>query len=572
MLRKLIIENYAIIDHIEVEFGQGLNLMTGETGAGKSIIIGAMNLLSGERLSGRILRKGAKKGYVEGKFDTSFLTGTDSRIAVTLLESAENDTITLRREITSSGGSRVYINGKQATLQSLRESVSGLFDLHGQHQHQTLLLKERYYDIIDRFGKSQDRADRVGELYAKISGLTEHIGHLRRMQADLDEKRDYLEFQLKEINTVDPKPGEEESLEEEWKILQNAEKIVSFSQDSYRKLYDADDSAASQIRNAQRMIEEISRIIPEIEALRKDLSTALVSVEESAAQLSRYCTKIEFDPVRLEEINQRMAMLRQIQKKYRTDIAGVLEKAAEIEKSLGSGDTLKEEIQNLEKELSEAQSQYAEQCAKLSKKRKKAAEHLQNSTFERLNLLGMGKSLFHVVVEPEEPHGEKSSTTVSIGSKTFRGDAHGIDVIDFYIATGKSERMLPVSEIASGGELSRLMLAMKSALMKADRVPVLIFDEIDTGISGRIAAAVGRELKNLAVYHQLLCITHLPQIACMADRHFSVEKREEGGRIVTRVRTLTPDERKLEIARLLAGDRITDHHLKSAEEMLAGTQ
>jgi len=569
MLQKLIIENYAIIDHLEIDFRPGLNIFTGETGAGKSIIVGAISMLLGERFASGMLRKGAKKGYVEGAFDFSQFAGTESLSSGTVRKNGNGNNITLKRELTASGGSKVFINGKPETLQTLKKSVSEFIDLHGQHQHQSLIHPEHYYDTIDRYGKAATPTKKVAGSFKSITDLQSRKETIIQKQNELDEIRDYLEFQLKEIRSVDPQDGEIEALEQEWNVLQNAEKITSLTSDSYRSLYDNEKSAAAQIRNVCGLLQELRSILPDMEAIENDLSAALVAVEESASLLQRYSDRMEFNPQRLEEINERLASLLHLQKKHKINISGIIKKAAEMEADLNSGDSFNLELKEIAHLIETEKKEYGMLCAALSKKRVKTAEKLQKKIVERLKQLGMEKSLFVIDVTQRESETDNSTaTSVTINNKTYFGDNHGIDTIQFLIATGKAEHLMPISHIASGGELSRIMLAIKSVLMSADRIPILIFDEIDTGISGRIASAVGRELNNLARYHQLLCVTHLPQIASMADRHLYVEKIEHNGRIVTRVRTLDPKERIFETAKLLAGDTITDHHMKSAEEML----
>lgn len=569
MLKKLVINNYAIIDHIEVEFGPGLNILTGETGAGKSIIVDAVNLLLGERMHSGILRKGARKGYVEGYFDAASLTGMEKEAAANLLDGADAGIIRIKREISGSGGSKVFINGLASTVQNLKLGITGLIDMHGQHQHQSLLYADRYFEIIDRYGGSMQLAANVKEAYQSISGINDQIAKLKQQQRELDEKRDFLEFQLNEISSADPQHGEEDELEKEWTVLQNAEKIASITRQCYDILYDSDSSAAANIRRAVDLVTDLSDMIDEAGEVKEDIQGALVSVEETAAILLKLGSRIEHNPDRLEEISQRLSLLKQLQKKYRTDHDGLISKAEEIRELLRSDESLSEEIEAAENRLAESQKRFGELSMQLSGKRKSAASKLQKAILQRLKSLGMEKSLFEVTVEQKTAQSNgQNSFVVTTKSGHYTGTPHGIDEIGFRIATGKSERLMAVSKIASGGEMSRIMLAIKSALMKADRIPVLIFDEIDSGISGRIASAVGRELQRLAEFHQLLCITHLPQIASLAERHYAVEKTEINGRIVTRINLLTDAERKNAIAGLLAGDKITDQHLRSAEDLL----
>ncbi|MFC1564334.1 DNA repair protein RecN [candidate division KSB1 bacterium] len=561
MLKKLVIQNYAIIDHIEIEFGPGLNILTGETGAGKSIIVGAIGLLLGDRILSGTLRKGARSGFVEGYFHVD-----KSQVE---LFSSKSDSFVLRREMTASGGSRYLINGEQTAINEAKNIFGNLIDLHGQHQHQSLLNPDKYYGILDTYGNLNGLVEKVAGAFQKIAQLSQEKKKLTKRENEIAEMRDYLEFQLKEIETTDPAPGEDEELEKEAKLLRNAEEITSSTFEGYQALYDNENSAASQIRNALSALQSLKEYLSDHDSLEKDLSSALVSVEETAAVLQKYSQKIEYDPERLEEINTRLSTLRQLKKKYKTDIEGIQAKKTEIKSMLNNSEDLENEIKKISEQIGAEKVHYTGLCLELSKKRQSTAVKLKKSIVKRLNDLGMEKSLFEVIVEPKEGGSlEDSDFAVKVGDKIYSGNETGIDDIDFLIATGKSERLLPVSQIASGGEVSRIMLGIKSVLMKADRIPVLVFDEIDTGISGRIAAAVGRELAKLGRFHQLLCVTHLPQIAGMSDSHFSVEKTESDGRVVTRIKKLNMKDREYEIARLLAGDKVTEIHLKNARELI----
>ncbi len=566
MLKRLEIQNYAIIDHLSVEFGPGFNILTGETGAGKSIIVGALGLLLGGRISVSQLRKGAQQGYVEGEFDFSHYRTNPTLQART---DGFSNQFTIKRTFSGTGGNKCFINNEQATVQTIKDLMSGLVDFHGQHQHQSLLNSENYYEILDRFGDTSKIAEEISELHTSIMSCVKEKRDLEKKADTISEMQDYLTFQLKEINEVNPQPGEEEELEQEWKILQNVEKIVSTAQACYRMLYDADGSAYEQIQQAQQSLESIREYDPQVHTLEQDLDTASVSVEEAAQFLQRMSDGIESNPERLEEINQRLMTLRQLQKKHKTSIEGLLKKKEEIVNDLKSESDTSEKINELAETIRKMLQDYSKASINLSHCRTKTAGNLQKKILGKLKALGMDTSLLDIsVLRREKRNLSDGFLTVSDKGYVYSGDTHGIDEIFFRIATGKAEQLLPIADIASGGELSRLMLAIKSSLMQADHVPTLIFDEVDTGISGRIAAAVGNELHNLAHFHQILCITHLPQIAAKADHHYSVEKIERDTRIVTQVAHLDDDKRKLEIAKLLAGESVLDIHIRNAEEMI----
>ncbi len=555
MLTKIVINNFAIIDHLEIDFGPGLNIFTGETGAGKSIIMGALGLILGERIYSGMLRKGARSGYVEGYFK--------------LKQSSKNEKLTLRREMTASGGSKYLINGETLTISSAREKFENIIDLHGQHQHQSLLDPGKYYGFLDNFGKLTGLAEDVRVSYRMIISLRNKLTKLEKKAVKIEEMRDYLEYQLKEIIELAPGPGEDEELEREARLLQNASQISHKTKESSRLLYDDSNSAASNIRKTLDLITDLNDILPELTQFKEDLQGALVSVEETALYLQKNGDRIESDPAKLEMINLRLASLKQIKRKYKTDLAGVLEKKREIEEELTGSEDTGQSIKKLSKEIDKEIQKFGKMCLELSKKRHESAKILQEGIKDRLNFLGMDKSIFEVFVDANDPEDSGSSNIVFEKSgKKFSANEYGIDSIDFLIATGKEERILSVSRVASGGEVSRIMLAIKSVLMKADNIPVLVFDEIDTGISGRIATAVGKELLNLASCHQLLCITHLPQIASMSQVHFCVEKQEIAGRVVTRVRKLGEKDKVCEIAKLLAGEKVTDVHIQNAKELI----
>ena len=567
MLKRLEISNYAIIDRLNILFGPAFNILTGETGAGKSIIVGALGLLLGERISGSILRKGAREGYVEGEFDfsqySSLITGRKGT-------DKTSERMVVKRIFTESRGSKCFINGESASVKTIKDTMRRLVDFHGQHQHQSLLNPENYYEILDRFGDSFLLAQNVSEAFTSLNLLLKEKRVLEQQSESIKEMRDYLSFQLKEINEVDPQAGEEDELEREWKILQNAEKIISIARDCYRILYDEDRSAYEQIRQSLQSLDEILEYDPAVKSIEQDLSAAFVCVEEAAQNFQKLSERIESNPERLEEINQRLAALRQLQKKHKTTFEGIQAKKAEIEKSLTGEAGLSAKIISLSDTIDKKLLIFKDACNDLSKSRGKAAGKLQKEVLNKLKVLGMGSSALDIAVTQRKKRDRSDGhLSVTINGNEFAGDIHGIDDIQFRIATGKAERLLPIAEIASGGELSRLMLAIKSVLMQADSVPILIFDEVDTGISGRIASAVGRELRNLANVHQILCITHLPQIAAQADFHFSVDKIERENRVITRVVRLDKEKRKHEIAKLLAGETVQEVHIKNAEEMIS---
>ncbi|NOY78101.1 MAG: DNA repair protein RecN [Calditrichaeota bacterium] len=562
MLTSLYIKDFALFDEVMISFQKGLNIITGETGAGKSLIVDALNMLLGEKTDRSILRKNAPKAIVEGVFSLSlpeitvFLSEHDLDIL--------DHEIRVRREVHASGRSRSFINDTPVTAEILRAFGELLVDIHGQHEHQSLLKNEKHIEYLDAFAGLQSQVQEIGASYRKIRSLKKDVQFLIEKGRQLEERRDYLQFQLDEIKRIQPLPGEDEALEREERILANSEKLFGLSSDAYQLLYENEPSAYELLTRVESILSELQQIDKQFEEFAQLSTEAKINVDEIAKFLQHYTTHFEFNPERLEKIRNRLNTLARLKKKYGSTIEDILEKKAAIEKELRLVDSVEDEVDQLKKKIDAEIHRYTELAEIISGKRKAAAQKLKLEIEGLLKKLGMEKAVFRVQVEPLlEPDG-----WVKIGETSYQGTARGIDRVRFFFSANPGEAPRELSRIASGGEISRVMLSIKSVLAEKDRIPVLIFDEIDNGISGRIAQTVGRQLHALAESHQIICVTHLPQIASAGDAHYTVEKTFEANRTHTKLRALNESERVVEIAKLIGGEKISDVNLKSAEELL----
>lgn len=562
MLNLLYIKNFTLFDEVSVSFQNGLNIITGETGAGKSLVVDALNLLLGEKTDVSVLRRNAPKAIVEGVFSLS-IPEVDAFLAENDLDILEHE-VRIRREINASGRSRSFINDTPVTMETLRSFGELLIDIHGQHEHQSLLKNEKHIDYLDAFGEQQSRLQEIGISFKKIRSLKKNLERLIEKSRQLEERRDYLQFQLSEINRVDPLQGEDEKLEEEEKILANSEKLFGLSTDAYQIIYEDDQSVYELLTRVETILAELQQIDKRFDEFAKLSTDAKINIDEIAKFLQSYVTNFEFNPERLEEIRNRLGTLTRLKKKYGTTIDDILEKKAEIESELQLVDSVEGEIERLKSDIDDEIRRYAVLAEAISMERKKSAQVLKTKVEHILHKLGMEKAVFQVQVEPlETPDG-----WVKIGDKFYQGTAKGIDRVRFFISANPGEPPRELSKIASGGEISRVMLTIKSVLAEKDKIPVLIFDEIDNGISGRIAQTVGRQLHLLSKSHQIICVTHLPQIASAGDAHYAVEKTFTNNQTHTNLRALNENERVVEIAKLIGGEKISDVNLKSAEELL----
>lgn len=568
MIKHLTIKNYALIDELELEFETGLNIITGETGAGKSIIIDALSLILGERAAAEEIRSGAEKAIVEALFTIS-----SNRKVQRLLEEAGiecQDEIIVRREVNQKGQSRAFVNDSPVPISQLKELGDFLVDLHGQHEHQSLLRPETHIDLLDDFGGLDTLIKNFRSAYHELNEMLGELKELVSKRDALKEKRDLYAFQIKEIDAINPQAGEIDRLESELKILENAEKLYESSTKLYELLYDSESSIHDQLVVVRNQLEDLSEIDKSFEGLKEESESAKAVVDEITRFVQSYSSKIDFNPQRLEEIRERLGVLTMFKKKYGGSLEAAIEYREKIGKEYSLAENFDEEIQKLTSSVESVRAKVSEIAERLSGKRREVAERVARSIVGVLNEIGIEKTRFEVDIRNRQYKGEDAALKpfVKLGNDFYETTEKGFDFAEFFISTNVGEELRPLAKVASGGEISRIMLALKTILAKSDRLPLLVFDEIDVGISGRIAAKVGRSLKNLSGFHQIIAITHLPQIAGNADVHFRVEKIIKGKRAVTQVSRLTEEDRVFEVAKLLSGDDITQASISGAKELI----
>jgi DNA repair protein RecN (Recombination protein N) len=562
MLQRLYIKDVAIIDELNLEFGAGLNIITGETGAGKSILMGAVGLLLGDRAKSDMVRQGAQTAVVEGWFDVPTSLFSDL-----LSESfdIQEDGLILRREVLASGKSRCFVNDSPVPLALLSAIGDVLVDLHGQHEHQNLLRVDRHLSVLDAFCGDDGLLSDVRESYKRCRAIEEELLALHHQETQYRQQRDLLEFQAQEIEKAAPRPDEEEALERDERLLQNSERIVQTAKQLAGMLYEDEGSVSERLAAASGLLSGLDQADPAFGMWAKEAESARITVEETVRAVESYSQKIEFNPQRLEDIRERLSLFGRLKKKYGGSMQNVLAFLEDARAKLGRMDTVGGAIRDNEALLEGEKNRFSGFCAKLSGLRRKTASELQLKIAVALAELGLKNGVFEVRIW-HKPHPEG---LVLMDGRTYLATAQGVDSVEFFVSLNPGEEPKPLAQVASGGEISRIMLALKTVLAEADRIPVLIFDEIDTGISGRTARVVGNNLKEVSRKHQVLCITHLAQIASLADSHFCVEKDVVDNRSRTRVRPLGKDERVAEIAKLIGGETVTESALQSARELLS---
>lgn len=558
MLNELSINNFAIIDELRVTFGGGLNVISGETGAGKSIIIGAVSLLLGDRATADMIRSQADTAAVEAVFDISANTALQEKV-VTMGFPQEDDLI-IRRVISRSGKNRAFINGQSATLANLSAVSELLINICGQHEHQVILNAENHIDILDEFGDCLDQRIAYEEQYHQFLLVKSEIERLKDLNRSREEKADLYKFQLKEILDIDPQHAEDTTLADEKKVLVNAQKLTDYAHHAYDLLYCDKDCAMVKLKEAGRQIAEIKKIDPRLNITDADLEGGIIAFEEAALTLRDYLKNVYFDENRLAAINDRLESLNRLKRKYGGTIDAVLNKKQEIEASLQTVFSLEAELEKLYQEEVQIRAGLKKEAGKLSRKRQGAATKLAEAVDREIRALNMPHASFDVAFKKADDDGPES-----FGPK-------GVDDIEFYFSANKGEESRPLNRVASGGELSRIILALKNVLSRTGSVSSVVFDEVDNGIGGAVAEIVGRKLKEVSAHHQVICITHLPQIACYGDKHMYVAKKIVKGRTVTSVEELAEDQKIEEISRMLGGVSVTRTTREHAREMMMNAQ
>lgn len=563
MLRSLYIRDYALIEELEVEFGSGLNIITGETGAGKSILIGALKMILGERASTEVVRTGAKKAVIEGIFDEADTPRMRALLEENGIES--HPQIILRREI-SSTQSRAFINDTPATAAVMREVASNLIDLHGQHEHQSLLRVETHLELLDNFGSLGGLREGYARHYEAVAELLREQQRLVSRERELRQQKELYAFQIQEIDRVAPEAGEEEALEAERRVLENAEYLYASTAELYGTLYEGDDAVHDRLVLVRNALQDLARIDRDFEDTLAEIKSAQIIVSEAAKFLQDYNARIEFNPERLEEIRTRLGELERLKRKYGGSLEAVLAHRREIGETYDIAVDFEGAIERLGRQIDEAQAKLTEAAQRLSAKRQDVARRIEQAIATELARLGMPHSRFEVRFSRQEDADGWIRT--GDGAGRFAAYPTGMDQVEFFISTNLGEEPRPLVRTASGGEISRIMLALKTILAKSERLPILVFDEIDTGISGSMARKVGESMHDLADYHQIIAITHLPQIAALGDIHFLVEKYVDAGRTKTRIRRLSEEDRAAHVASLISGTEVTEAALESARELM----
>ena len=571
MLKTLLIKNYALIEEIEVEFESGLNIITGETGAGKSILIDALSLVLGERASSDVIRRGADKAVVEAVFGVS-----GNRRVKNFIQTQEvevGDELILRREISAKGHNRCFVNDTPVNLSAMQALGDLLVDLHGQHDHQSLLRSETHIDLLDDFGGLAGLREEFAASFDGLTALFLEMEELQSKERGLRERKDLYEFQIQEIDALDPQRGEEVTLETELRILENSEKLYEATSHLHQLLYEGEQAVYDQMVLARNQLEDLSRIDKAFEEIKNECASAVAIISEAAKFIQSYNSKIEFNPERLEQIRERLGKLALLKKKYGGSVDAVIGHREKIGQEFALAENFEGEIGKLKERIEAERKVCSSAAQRLSTKRREHISKINNSVAAELAKLGISNARFDVRIENKVLGKSNGSVQpqrvyVKLGREYYEATPKGIDSVDFHISTNLGEELKPLVKVASGGEISRVMLTLKTILAKSERLPLLIFDEIDVGVSGRIAVAVGKSLKSLSQFHQVVAITHLPQIAGLADTHFVVEKTEREKRTRTRLRKLELEERVEEVAKLMSGTQVTDAGLRGARELM----
>lgn len=550
MLRELRLNNLAIIKNLDLEFNDKFIALTGETGAGKSIILNGISLLIGERSHTDMIRNGAQGLFAEGVFE---LNENQKKRLDELGFEIEDDELIITRYFDRNAKSKITVNGSRMTLSRLKELMVNIIDLVGQHEHQFLLNSDYHLHLLDRFLDDEGKmlSKKIRESVNKIKKLNLQIGNIEKEKSKIAEKKDILEFQLNEINSLELKENEDNELEEEYKILFNAGKISEKLEETSQFLKEGEFSILTALGRAKRNLEQLSDLSESYSELYDKIESVLYEVEEISYSVDNFVGDVEIDDKKLEKIVERIDNINKLKLKYGSTITEILEYRDKIEKDLSLVNFESEELENLKKEKSELVGQYFQDSERLSEIREKIAENLQNTVDVQLDDLNMENAKFKVEI-----------------TKTQEITIYGMDNAEFMIAANVGETFKPLAKIASGGEISRIMLALKTVFSAVDNISVLIFDEIDTGISGETVRRVAEKLRELSKNTQIICVTHSPQIAGKAQQQFFIKKEIENNFTETKVHELNTEERIREIARIISGDNITEASINHAKEIM----
>jgi len=573
VINRIIVKNYLLIKETEIKLVPGFNVITGETGAGKSILLDALGLLLGERADYSMILKNKERMLVEAtirlslenkKFTCGFLRERKIEDFV--------DELILRREIYLKEYSRCFINDSPVNTSDLKFIGERMVDIHSQNEHQSLLKKSSHLSLIDNYTKKNDKnfekaLETYKENFNEFKELIKKREELKQNKNEFEKNRSFAEFQLKEIEEVAPETKEDENLEKELKASENTEQINQTLNSSYQNIYEGEDSAAVKIKNSEKELSKITEFDDELKELVGEIKNASHTIVEASRRIESLKDKFNYNPARVEEIRQRLYKIQNLKRKFGGNIESVLEQREKLVKGLSFIENYEENIKELDIKISTARETLKEKSIKISNTRKKTSEELNKKITSRLSELGFEDAEFSVNIIDASTDTE-NSFTIKRQKQILKLSENGIDDVEFLVRTNKGSELLPLKDTASGGEISRVMLAIKTTFAEADNISTLIFDEIDIGISGRIASKVGKAIKELSQSHQVISITHLAQIAALADEHFVVSKKTEGEETITEITKLEPKEKILEVAKLLSGEKVTDASIKSAKELI----
>lgn len=550
MLTDLIIRNFAIIDNLRVSFAAGFNVLTGETGAGKSIVIDAVNLLLGGRARGEVIRTGEDEAVVEAVFDLADASPAARQLEAAGLEA--DGELMVRRIVSRSGKNRVFVNGSPVPLAQLRDLTRDLVHIYGQHEHQTLQRQDSHLRLLDGFAGLADELQRYRAVHAECRHLQEELDGLERAERDRRQRLDLLEFQQNELETAGLRVGEDEELEQERGLLLHAEKLTTAAVAGYEQLYGGAEAVCGILATIAGQLEGLQHIDEGLGQLGERLRSHQYGLEDIAAELRDYRDKLEFEPQRQEQVEERLALLTSLKRKYAPGIPDLLEYLEKVREERANLGNLEERREQLQQQLADRQEELLRAGRRLSEQRSAAAEQLSRRVEQELRELAMPGARFSVRLEALDAPG-----------------ADGLERGEFYLSANPGEAPQPLVRIASGGELSRIMLALKRSVPDSEQVATLIFDEVDAGIGGEAATAVGEKIARLAAASlQILCVTHLPQVAAYADHHYLVSKAASGDRTTTRLERLEEQGRIAEMARMLGGARVGRRTREHARELL----
>jgi len=561
MLRELRIRNFAVIDEVVLELKPGLNIITGETGAGKTIILDALGLIAGQRGSTDVIRNREDEASVEALFD-ALPEELSEKLGNAGFEA--EDEIVIKRIVSRSGKNRIYLNGSLAPRAVLAEIGASLVQIYGQHEHQTLLQPETHLGLLDGFAELETQANSMQMSYKTLTASWNELNQVKQSLEQKRREKALLEAQLEELERARLTPGEEEELRAAKNVLAHSEKLYQGCREGEDLLYESDAALVGRLGKYSGRLRELAGVDQHLRPTVELLESSLAQLQEAAAQLRRYAERIHFDRNSLEQVEERLAELQRLKRKYGGSIEDILRVHQEIKEALGSLEEGESKIAALEKTFADARQTAWDTAEKISTARQRAAKKLKRDMEREVRTLGMPETTFEARFMT---HDEKADMPpFFVGGKKLT--ERGMDQVEFYFSPNPGEPPKALAKIASGGELSRLMLALKALVLTAGEASTLLFDEVDAGIGGRVAEIVGKKLKQVAARQQVLSVTHLPQIAALADAHYVVEKEVEQGRTFTRVKQLSERDRIAEIARMLGGIKITDQARRHAEALV----